>query len=59
MQDSLFVHAPAFTDQTIAAGTTTTAAVRSAARHATNQNIEYNNDGVARTITAITPRPMS
>ncbi len=53
MQDPLFVHAPAFSDQTIAAGTTTTVAVRSAARYTTNQQIEYDNDGVARTIIAI------
>ncbi|HKB08562.1 MAG TPA: thrombospondin type 3 repeat-containing protein, partial [Candidatus Polarisedimenticolia bacterium] len=52
-QDPRFVRAPAFTDVTIAAGTTTTVAVMMAARYQTNLKLEYNNDGVPRTITAI------
>src|SRR5207245_4297137 len=51
--DPLFAHAPVFTDATVAAGTTTTVAVGTAARYVTNQVIEYANDGVARTVTAV------
>jgi putative metal-binding protein/thrombospondin type 3 repeat protein len=51
--DPQFVRAPVFTDASIAAGTTTTVAVTSAARYLTNQVIEYDNDGVARTIISI------
>jgi predicted outer membrane repeat protein len=51
--DPLFARAPLFTDATIAAGTTTTVAVREVGRYLVNHNIEYNNDGVARTVTAI------
>jgi hypothetical protein len=49
----LFVNAPLFSDVTIAAGTTTTVAVRDVGRYLVNHKLEYNNDGVARTITAI------
>ncbi len=49
----LFVNAPLFTDVTVANGTITTVAVRDIARYVVNHKIEYNNDGVARTITAI------
>jgi len=52
-QDPHFVHAPAFSDVTIAAGTTTTVAVLMASRYQVNQVLEFNNDGVARTITAV------
>src|SRR2546425_5517766 len=52
-QDPLFVHAPLFSDVSVAAGTTTTVAVLAASRYLTNQKLEYNNDGVARTITAV------
>ena len=51
--DPLFVHAPLFSDATIAAGTTTTVAMRDVSRYAVNQKIEYDNDGVIRTITAV------
>jgi hypothetical protein len=51
--DPRFVRAPAFADVTVAAGTTTTVAVLSAARHAVNEVIEYNDDGVARVITGV------
>ena len=49
----LFVNAPLFTDVTVASGTTTTVAVRDVARYVVNHKIEYNNDGVVRTVTAI------
>ena len=48
-----FVNAPLFADATTAAGTTTTVIIRETTRYAVNQKIEYNNDGVVRTITAI------
>ncbi len=51
--DPRFVRAPQLTDVTVAAGTTTTAAVLAANRYLVNQVLEYNNDGVARTITAV------
>lgn len=51
--DPRVIRVPAFTDVTIAAGTTTTVAVASVTRYVTNQIIEYNDDGVPRTITAI------
>ena len=51
--DPLFVHGPVFGDVTVAAGTTSTIIVRDVGRYVVNQKIEYNNDGVARTITAI------
>ena len=49
----LFVRAPLFTDVTIAAGTTTTVAVRDVVRYLVSHKVEYDNDGVVRTITAI------
>ncbi len=52
-QDPRFVHAPSFADVTVASGTTTTAAVLMASRYQVNQVVEYNNDGVARTVTAV------
>src|SRR5437867_1473131 len=52
-QDPRFAHAPLFSEVTVAAGTTTTVAVLLASRYLTNQVLEYNNDGVARTITAV------
>jgi methylmalonyl-CoA mutase cobalamin-binding subunit len=51
--DPLFVHAPLFADATTANGNTTTVIIREPSRYATNQKIEYNNDGVVRTITGI------
>src|SRR5262249_47006893 len=45
--------APLFSDVTVAAGTTTTVAVLLASRYAVNQAIEYDNDGVARTVTVV------
>jgi len=48
----LFVNAPLFTDVTTAAGTTTTVIVRDVGRYLVNHKLEYNNDGVVRTITA-------
>ncbi|HET8947359.1 MAG TPA: hypothetical protein VFQ07_10280, partial [Candidatus Polarisedimenticolia bacterium] len=48
-----FVNAPLFADTTTAAGTTTTVIIREPTRYAVNQKLEYNNDGVVRTITAI------
>ncbi len=52
-QDPRFVHAPSFADVTVATGTSTTAAVLMASRYQVNQVVEYNNDGVARTLTAV------
>ncbi|PYT18271.1 MAG: hypothetical protein DMF51_00535 [Acidobacteria bacterium] len=52
-QDPRFVHPPVFSDLSVAAGTTNTVAVLMASRYQTNQVLEYNNDGVARTITAV------
>jgi hypothetical protein len=51
--DPLFVHAPLFADATTANGNTTTVIIREPTRYAVNQKIEYNNDGVVRTISAI------
>ena len=51
--DPLFVRAPLFTDVTVAAGSTTTVTVLDVSRYLVNHQIEYNDDGVARTITAI------
>jgi hypothetical protein len=51
--DPLFVHAPLLSDATTASGTTTTVIVPVAARYSVNQKIEYANDGMIRTITAI------
>jgi hypothetical protein len=51
--DPLFVHAPLFADATTANGNTTTVIIREPSRYAVNQKIEYNNDGVVRTISAI------
>ena len=48
--DPLFVNAPLFGDATVAAGTTTTVIVRDVGRYLVNHNLEYNNDGVVRTI---------
>jgi len=53
MVDPLFVRAPLFTDVTVAAGSTTTVAVRDVSRYLVNHKLEYNDDGVVRTITAI------
>jgi len=52
-QDPRFAHAPLFSDVTAAPGTSTTVVVLMAARYSTNQVLEYNNDGVVRTITAV------
>src|SRR5881296_3579773 len=52
-QDPRFAHAPLFSDVSVAAGSTTTVAVLMASRYQTNQVLEYNNDGVPRTLTAI------
>jgi hypothetical protein len=49
----VFVNAPTFWDHTNAAGTASTAVVFNAARYAVGNKIEYNDDGVARQITAI------
>lgn len=51
--DPLFVRSPLFTDVTVAAGTTTTVAVSDVSRYLVNHKLEYNDDGVVRTITAI------
>ncbi|MGH9750414.1 MAG: hypothetical protein ACRD6R_10880 [Candidatus Polarisedimenticolia bacterium] len=51
--DPRFVRAPLFLDVTVAAGSATTVAVTAAARYAIGQGIEYNDDGVRRSITAI------
>lgn len=51
--DPLFGNAPLFTDVTTGARTTTTIEVLDATRYVTNQLIEYNDDGVLRTITNI------
>src|SRR6185436_9376435 len=48
-----FANAPLFWDHTNAAGTATTAIVFDSTRYAVNDWIEYNDDGVARKITAI------
>ena len=52
-QDPRFAHPPSFSDVSVAAGTTTTVAVMMASRYQTNQVLEYDNDGVPRTITAV------
>ncbi len=52
-QDPRFAHAPLFSDVTVAVGTTTTVAVLMASRYQVNQVVEYDNDGVARTVTAV------
>lgn len=49
----VFVNAPLFWDHTNAAGTATTAVVFNSTRYAVGNRIEYNDDGVARQITAI------
>jgi predicted outer membrane repeat protein len=51
--DPRFVRVPLFMDATVAAGTTTTVAVREVGRYQVNHRLEYDNDGIARTITAI------
>ncbi len=51
--DPRFVHPPLFADVSVAAGTPTTVAVLMASRWQVNEILEYNNDGVARTITAV------
>ena len=51
--DPRFVAVPLFADVTITAGTSSTVAVRDVGRYAVNHRLEYNNDGVSRTITAI------
>jgi hypothetical protein len=52
-QDPLFAHAPLFTDTTVAAGSTITVIVRNASRYFPGQRIEYDNDGVVRSITSV------
>ena len=52
-QDPQFGSAPLFTDVTVASGNTTTVEVLDASRYIVNQVIEYDDDGVLRTITAI------
>src|SRR5439155_22503197 len=52
-QDPRFVHAPLFSDVSVASGTPTTVAVLMASRYQINQVLEYNNDGVPLTLTAI------
>ena len=49
----VFVNAPVFWDHTNAAGTSSTAVVFASTRYAVGNRIEYNDDGVARQITAI------
>jgi Putative metal-binding motif/Thrombospondin type 3 repeat len=51
--DPLFVNAPVFGDVTVAAGSTTTVILRDVSRYNVSQKLEYNNDGVVRTITVI------
>jgi hypothetical protein len=51
--DPRFTHAPAFADVSVATGSTTTVAVLLASRYLVNQILEFDNDGVARTITAV------
>ena len=51
--DPLFVNAPLFGDATVAAGSASTVVVRDVSRYSLNQKLEYNNDGVARTISNI------
>lgn len=52
-QDPLFGSAPLFTDVTVASRNTTSVEVEDASRYIVNQVIEYNDDGVLRTITNI------
>ncbi len=52
-QNPLFVNAPQGTDVTTATGTTTTLNVLDATRYVAGQRIEYNNDGVSRTLTVV------
>ena len=49
----VFANAPVFWDHTNAAGTSSTAVVFDSTRYAVGNRIEYNDDGVARQITAI------
>ncbi len=49
----VFVNAPVFWDHTSVIGTATTAVVFASTRYAVGNRIEYNDDGVARQITAI------
>ncbi|MEK7283678.1 MAG: MopE-related protein, partial [Acidobacteriota bacterium] len=51
--DPRFAHPPLFADVSVAPGTTTTVAVLMASRYQVNQVLELNNDGVARTLTAV------
>ncbi|MCI0568385.1 MAG: thrombospondin type 3 repeat-containing protein, partial [Acidobacteria bacterium] len=51
--DPVFTHAPVFWDHTNAAGTSSTVVVFDSTRYAVGDQIEYNDDGVARQITAI------
>ncbi len=50
----VFANAPTFWDHTNAAGTSNTAVVFDVTRYAVGNQIEYNDDGVARQITTIT-----
>jgi len=52
-QDPDYANAPLFNDVTVAAGTATTVKVLDASRYTVNQKIEYNDDGVLRTVTAL------
>ena len=52
-QDPRFVRAPLYADTTVGAGSTTTVAVRDVGRYASGDLIEYDDDGVPRSITAI------
>ena len=51
--DPCFVNIFDFSDITIASGTTTTINVTDASLYAVDDEIEYNNDGVARKVTAV------
>ncbi len=52
-QDPLFGSAPLFTDVTVTSRNTITVEVLDASRYIANQVIEYNDDGVLRTITEV------
>src|SRR5262249_46994464 len=49
----VFANAPSFWDHTNAAGTSSTAVVFDSTRYAVGNQIEYNDDGVARQISSI------
>jgi len=50
---------PRFFDVTVAAGTTTTVAVLDVSRYHVNDVLEYDNDGIPRTITSIVPATLT